>query len=303
LQTSTDVISSLASFRPWIELLRWNKPSGRLILLIPAGWSLWLSPNAPPEPRLILQIVLGGLAVSAAGCIANDLWDQGFDGRVERTKSRPLARGALQRWPAFCLLAVLLVVSLLVVISLPVQSLKLCLLLAVLALPPILLYPSAKRWFAFPQAILALCWGFAVLIPWAAAEAQLIWSPALIGCWLATLLWTFGFDTVYAMADRRDDETLGINSSALTLGKATVPVVRICYGTTALALAWAAETAKLSALFWPFWLAATVLMQTSCTPLQRQQASMAVFARHFKRQVQLGTLLWIGLVFARAIQP
>ena len=104
--------SSTSGLRPWIELVRWNKPSGRLILLIPAGWSLWLTPSAPPSASLVGLILIGGLAVSGAGCIANDLWDQRFDGRVERTQARPLARGALQRPQAFSLLIVLLLISL-----------------------------------------------------------------------------------------------------------------------------------------------------------------------------------------------
>jgi 4-hydroxybenzoate polyprenyltransferase len=295
------VNSSTHGLRPWIELLRWNKPSGRLILLIPAGWSLWLTPSAPPSASLVGLILIGGLAVSGAGCIANDLWDQRFDGQVERTQGRPLARGALQRSQAGYLLIALLLVSLAVVLNLPDDSRGLCLTLAVAALPPILLYPSAKRWFAFPQAILALCWGFAVLIPWAAAEAQLNWNPALLGCWIATLLWTFGFDTVYAMADRRDDAEIGLRSSALSLGDTATTVVRICYGLTCLAMAVAATTAEVTAPFWPFWLMATVLMQVSCAPLTRDKASMALFARHFSRQVQVGSLLLIGLVFARAL--
>ena len=97
---------------PWLELLRWNKPTGRLILLIPAGWSLWLSPAAPPSVLLLSQIVVGGLAVSGAGCIANDLWDRRFDGRVERTSQRPLARGAIGVTAAVLLLIVMLVLSL-----------------------------------------------------------------------------------------------------------------------------------------------------------------------------------------------
>lgn len=147
---------STPGLRPWIELLRWNKPSGRLILLIPAGWSLWLTPSAPPSASLVGLILVGGLAVSGAGCIANDLWDQRFDRQVERTQARPLARGALQRPQALSLLIVLLLISLGVVLSLSEESRGLCLSLALAALPPILLYPSAKRWFAFPQAILAL---------------------------------------------------------------------------------------------------------------------------------------------------
>ena len=132
------MISSSARLQPWIELLRWNKPTGRLILLIPAGWALWLNPTAPPSLVLILQILLGGLAVSGAGCIANDLWDQRFDGKVERTKRRPLARGALQRGPAFALLLTLLGLSLAVVLSLPAARLRLCLALACPAVLPLL---------------------------------------------------------------------------------------------------------------------------------------------------------------------
>ena len=298
------MISSSQRLRPWIELLRWNKPTGRLILLIPAAWSLWLTPDAPPDLKLVLQIIVGGLTVSGAGCIANDLWDQNFDGRVERTRNRPLARGVIKNGKALLLLLLLLLLSLGVVLTLPLNSLLLCLALAVAALPPILLYPSAKRWFRYPQGVLALCWGFAVLIPWAASEASLnLTSPVLIGCWLSTLLWTFGFDTVYAMADRRDDAVLGLNSSALSLGDAVVPVVRGCYVLSAMALGFAAASAGLGAPFWPFWILATVMMQISCMPLGQQKASMAVFSKHFSRQVLIGILLWIGLVLARAMQP
>jgi len=293
------VISSSARLQPWIELLRWNKPTGRLILLIPAGWTLWLNPTAPPSLVLILQILLGGLAVSGAGCIANDLWDQRFDGKVERTKRRPLARGALQRGPAFALLLTLLGLSLAVVLSLPADSLRLCLALACTAVLPILGYPSAKRWFAFPQVILALCWGFAVLIPWTAATASLSWSPVLVCSWLATVVWTFGFDTVYAMADRRDDASLGLRSSALSLGSRVVPVVRGCYLVTAITLAIAAWSAQIPAPFWPLWLLATVFMQLSCNPLNQKDASMGTYGKHFAQQVQAGTLLWLGLVLAR----
>ena len=286
---------ALSALSPWFQLLRWNKPSGRLILLIPAGWSLWLTPNRPPDLALLLLIVVGGLSVSAAGCIANDLWDRGFDRQVERTKGRPLARGGLPISVAVASLLALLVVSLLVVLALPNEGRNLCLLLALLALPPILLYPSAKRWFPFPQAVLALCWGFAVLIPWAAAETQLSASPPLLLCWLATLSWTFGFDTVYAMADRVDDRRLGLRSSALTLGTAAVPVVTGCYAITVLALA-AAFSAQMGVLFWPLWAVASAGMLQESRQLDRfAQQPMSVYGKHFKHQVWLGSLMLLAL--------
>jgi 4-hydroxybenzoate polyprenyltransferase len=198
-------------------------------------------------------------------------------------------------------LIVLLSLSLAVVLSLDEASRQLCLLLSISALPAILLYPSAKRWFAYPQAVLAFCWGFAVLIPWAAAERSLTLQPALIGCWLATLLWTFGFDTVYAMADRRDDAVIGLNSSALSLGNRAVGTVRACYVLTVVALGVAAASAGVHPLFWIFWLGAALLMQISCQSLNHRNATMASFGLHFRRQVQLGSLLLLGLIVSRGL--
>lgn len=94
--------------RYWIQLFRWNKPSGRLILLIPAGWALWLTPSAPPSLFIFGLILLGGLFVSGAGCIANDLWDRRFDQKVTRTKERPLAKGTVSIKTASFLLFVFL---------------------------------------------------------------------------------------------------------------------------------------------------------------------------------------------------
>ncbi|MFM8275915.1 MAG: 4-hydroxybenzoate polyprenyltransferase, partial [Cyanobium sp.] len=184
-----------------LALLRWDKPSGRLILLIPAGWALWLNPAAPPEPALVLLILIGGLAVSGAGCVANDLWDRRIDPLVERTRQRPLAAGLVGVPQAVALLLACLLVALLVVLALPPSGRSLSLLLALATLPPVLLYPSAKRWFPLPQLVLALCWGFAVLIPWAAASGSLAAGPGPGGAvlpltWAASVLWTFGFDTV-----------------------------------------------------------------------------------------------------------
>tara|TARA_B100000073_G_scaffold139393_1_gene114660 strand:+ start:17395 stop:18294 length:900 start_codon:yes stop_codon:yes gene_type:complete len=290
-----------AGLQPWLELVRWHKPTGRLILLIPAGWALWLTPTAPPSLALISQIVIGGLAVSAAGCIANDLWDRRIDAQVERTVQRPLARGAIRPAAAVWLLLVLLVVSLVVVLSLPRNSLWLCFSLAVLALPPILLYPSAKRWFAYPQLVLAFCWGFAVLIPWAATGATLTLSGPLIGCWLATVIWTFGFDTVYAMADRRDDAALGLRSSALSLGSSVVPAVRLSYALSCGALGAAAGLSGIGPLFWPIWGIASALMQLSCRGLAKAGESIPIYGTHFGQQAQLGALLLIGLILGQTV--
>ncbi len=290
--------------RAWIELLRWHKPSGRLILLIPAGWSLWLTPEAPPPAVLVGLIVLGGLAVSGAGCVANDLWDRRIDPQVERTRTRPIADGRIGVAEAAVVLVLALGLALAVVLALP----RLCLVLAVAALPPVLLYPSAKRWFAFPQAVLALCWGFAVLIPWAAATGTLAGGWPLLLAWLATLCWTFGFDTVYAMSDRDDDRQVGVRSSALSLGEHAPRAIGACYAITVLGLALAAWLAGVNPVFWPLWLLAAAGMVRETWLLQRAETSQqrggpatsrGFYGQQFAGQVRLGGLLLLALVLGR----
>ena len=292
-----------AKLGAWLELVRWHKPSGRLILLIPAGWSLWLTPNTPPAALLVGLIVLGGLAVSAAGCIANDLWDRRIDPLVERTRSRPIADGRVGVVEATALLGLALLLALAVLLvlmgGLPAASRNLCLLLALAALPPVLLYPSAKRWFGYPQLVLALCWGFAVLIPWAAATGSLAGGWPLPLVWLATLLWTFGFDTVYAMADRDDDRAIGVRSSALSLGQQAPLAVGVSYGLAALALSLAAGLQGCGWITWPLLLLAAAGMQREAALLRRPQLPRSAYGRHFSRQVQLGGLMLLALVLGQ----
>jgi 4-hydroxybenzoate polyprenyltransferase len=279
----------------WLELLRWQKPSGRLILLLPACWSLWLE-SSNPNTKLLVLILVGGLAVSGAGCIINDLWDRRIDSQVARTRLRPLARGALDGRFAIGLLLICLAIALAVVWILPHPWL--CLGLALICLPLVLIYPSAKRWFAYPQLILATCWGFAVLIPWAAARGSLTGGWPLWGCWASTIFWTFGFDSVYAMADRLDDQRLGVRSSALSLGPHVVPVVGICYAAAWFLLISAALTAGAAGIpFGGLALLAGFGFSREWLLLRRDEAKNQLnTGKHFKNQVLLGALLLFALV-------
>ncbi|WP_269609782.1 4-hydroxybenzoate polyprenyltransferase [Prochlorococcus marinus] len=285
----------------YFQLLRWNKPSGRLILLIPAGWSLWLTPKAPPSLFVLGIITLGGLFVSGAGCIANDIWDRKFDKKVIRTKERPLANDKVSLKTAWILLILMLFFSLLIVLWIPTESRNLCLQLATLSLPFILLYPSAKRWFKYPQLILSICWGFSVLIPWAASESSLAGGVTLLFCWLATIFWTFGFDTVYAMADEIEDKVIGLNSSAISLGKKSIKTVSFCYFLTCSFLAIAAFKANLGLIFWPFWLTTTLGMQREVFLLSSRSKGIKTSVLHFSNQVRIGSLLLLGMIFSKLI--
>ena len=280
------------------ELLRWNKPTGRLILLIPAGWSLYLTPASNPSFYMLLKIIIGGLLVSGLGCVANDIWDKKIDQKVLRTRNRPLAANKIGTKSAYLILTFLILCSFFLTLSLPENGRLLSIALAFLALPLILIYPSAKRWFKYPQVILSLCWGFAVLIPWAASEGN-IKSIVLLFCWLATIFWTFGFDTVYALADKKYDLEIGVNSSAVNLASNTKITIQICYFLTSAFLAICAFINQLNLIFWPIWLITAFLMQKDILKIfPESKQSIKRIGNHFKNQSIYGGLILLGFIVA-----
>lgn len=278
------------TWRLIFRLLRWDKPTGRLILMVPALWSVFLAANGAPPWPLVIVIVLGALATSAAGCVANDLWDRNIDPHVQRTKNRPLASRALSVQVGVGVLAV----SLLCAYGLSRYLNLLSFILCVLAVPVIVLYPSAKRVFPVPQLVLAIAWGFAVLIPWAAVTGRLD-LPAWI-LWLAVVLWTLGFDTVYAIPDREYDARLGINSSALFFGDSTPQAVGFFFFGTWLLLIW---LGLLMALAWPYWLSlatAFIFWARQTYLLSRYNPPPKLFGQIFRQNVLLGFILLAGII-------
>ena len=282
----------------FFELLRWDKPTGRLILLIPAGWSLYLTPGSNPNIDILLKIIFGGLLVSGLGCVANDIWDKKIDQKVIRTQNRPLAANKLGLKTAYLILLFLILCSFFLTLSLPEKGRILSIALAFLALPIILIYPSSKRWFKYPQLILSICWGFAVLIPWAANEGNLK-SLVLLCCWLATIFWTFGFDTVYALADKKYDLEIGINSSAVNLKNNTKITIQICYFLTSAFLAICGFLNQVNFIFWPILLITAFLMQKDILKVfPENKQSIKNIGNHFKNQSIYGGVILLGIIIA-----
>ncbi|MFM7423385.1 MAG: 4-hydroxybenzoate solanesyltransferase [Elainella sp.] len=272
-----------------VRLLRWDKPAGRLILMIPALWAVVLAAGGKPPLPLFGVIVLGSLATSAAGCVVNDLWDRDIDPQVARTRTRPLAAKALSVKTGIGVALVAFACAWVLAAYLNSFSFWLC----VAAVPFILLYPLAKRVFPVPQLVMALCWGFTVLISWSAATAGLTQSTWLL--WGATVLWALGFDTVYAMADREDDTRIGVQSSARFFGSAAPLAVGLCFASTTLLLG---LTGLKLALSWPFWLA--LLLVTSGWIWQTIQLNQAnpdsgLYGQIFRQNVWLGFVLLLGM--------
>jgi 4-hydroxybenzoate polyprenyltransferase len=273
-----------------IRLLRWDKPAGRFILMIPALWAVFLAAHGQPELPLVAVIVIGTFATSAAGCTINDLWDRDIDPQVERTRDRPLASRALTVRTGIAIALVALACAAVLAFYLNPLSFWLC----VAAVPVIICYPLAKRVFPIPQLVLSIAWGFAVLICWSAAVAHLE-QPTWI-LWGATVLWTLGFDTVYAMSDRDDDRRLGVNSSALFFGKWAAEAVGIFFLGTAALLAWLGSVMQLTLGFWIALAVAVTIWSWEYLQLRKNDLPKPIYGQIFGQNVWIGFILLAGMI-------
>ncbi|MBR0665896.1 4-hydroxybenzoate octaprenyltransferase [Roseomonas hellenica] len=211
--------------RPYALLMRLDRPIGVPLLFLPALWAFALAaPTVTEGLRLTALFGIGAVLMRGAGCVVNDLWDRDIDKRVERTRGRPLASGAVTPRQALVFLIGLLLVSLLILAQLN----RAAILLGVLSLVPIALYPLAKRVTNWPQAMLGLTFGWGAPMGHAAATGGVDAVTALL--YAATILWILGYDTIYAHQDREDDAMVGIGSTALHFGEATGLFLAACYG-------------------------------------------------------------------------
>ncbi|WGV28110.1 4-hydroxybenzoate solanesyltransferase [Halotia branconii] len=273
-----------------VRLLRWHKPEGRLILMIPALWAVFLAASGKPPLPLVGVIILGTLATSAAGCVVNDLWDRDIDPQVERTRDRPLASRTLSIKVGIVVAIVAMACAAGLAFYLNPLSFWLC----VAAVPVILLYPGAKRVFPVPQLVLSIAWGFGVLISWSAVTQNL--SPATWLLWGATILWTLGFDTVYAMSDREDDRRIGVNSSALFFGDYASVAIGIFFAGTTIFLAWLGISIHLKLAFWISLVIGTIGWFWQFLQLRKLDLPNSVYGRMFRQNVWIGFILLAGMI-------
>ncbi len=282
--------TSLPIWLAIIKLLRWDKPAGRLILMIPALWAVCLAAKGSPPIPLVGAIVFGTLATSAAGCVVNDLWDRNIDSQVARTRNRPLAARSLSVKVGFGVAIVALICAWAIASYLNPLSFW----LSVAAVPVIVLYPAAKRVFPVPQLVMAIAWGFAVLISWSSVTASL--DKPMWMLWGATVLWALGFDTIYAMSDREDDRKLGVNSSALFFGNYAPAAILICFALTVLLMGWLGATMQLNFAFWfTLGLAATGWIWQYLR-LKNPAMLPSAYGEMFRQNVWIGFILLGGMI-------
>ncbi len=205
------------------KLVRLDKPIGTLLLLWPTLWALWLSSHGRPDWKVVWIFVLGTVLMRSAGCAMNDYADRHFDAHVERTKDRPLASGRITPKEALMVAGVLSLLAFTLVCLLKPLVIK----LSFAALFVAFSYPFTKRFIALPQAYLGVAFGFGIPMAYA-AHKDLV---PMIAWWilLANIFWAIAYDTEYAMVDRDDDVKIGIQSSAILLGRFDVAGVMLAH--------------------------------------------------------------------------
>ena len=207
----------------YLDLIRWNRPAGWLLLLWPTLSALWVASGGFPGWHLLAVFTLGTVLMRSAGCCLNDVADRDFDKHVKRTAERPVTSGRIGVKEALLLGAVLALIAFILVLTLRTETIA----WSFAAMAVAVAYPYAKRFVAMPQAVLGVAFSFGIPMAFAAVTGEV---PSI--AWallLGNLFWVLAYDTEYAMVDRDDDLKIGMKTSAITLGQWDVAAVMFFY--------------------------------------------------------------------------
>ena len=201
---------------PYMYLMRLDRPYGAWLLLLPCWWSIALAADgAWPDVKMLVLFALGAFIMRGAGCVMNDIADRDFDGKVARTANRPIPSGQVSIKQAVAFLTLLGFLGLAILVQFNIFAIG----IGVLSLATVIIYPYMKRFTYWPQVFLGLAFNWSALVGWAAVTGSVPASAWLL--WLGGILWTLGYDTIYAHQDKEDDVRIGVKSTALKLGDAT----------------------------------------------------------------------------------
>ena len=284
---------------PYAQLARWDRPIGWQLLMWPCWWSAALA--ADVEAALgtlqwgrfawhLALFTVGAIAMRGAGCTYNDLVDHGIDASVARTRSRPLPSGRVRRWQAKLFIGLQALVGLLVLIQFNWVAVG----LGVFSLVFVAIYPFAKRFTDWPQFFLGLAFSWGAIMGWAAAFGTLALAPIVL--YAGAILWTIGYDTIYAHQDKEDDALIGVRSTALLFGADTKRWMSAIYGCAVVLMAIACLSAGAP---WPAYLgllsgAALMAWQIAVLDIDNPDQCLALF----KSNTRVGWLIFAGLVAA-----
>jgi len=215
----------------YLDLIRWNRPAGWLLLLWPSLAALWVAADGFPGWHLIAVFTLGTILMRSAGCCVNDVADRDFDKHVKRTANRPVTSGRIGVKEALAVGVVLALCAFGLVLTTNAATIQ----WSFAALAVTLLYPYAKRHVSMPQAVLGVAFSFGIPMAFAAVQGSV--PPLAWGLLVGNLFWVLAYDTEYAMVDRDDDLKIGMKTSAITLGRWDVLAIACFYA--AYLLVWA----------------------------------------------------------------
>jgi len=231
----------------YLDLIRWNRPAGWLLLLWPSLAALWVAEGGFPGWHLIVVFTLGTILMRSAGCCINDVADRDFDKHVKRTANRPVTSGRIGTKEALGVGAVLALCAFGLVLTTNAATIA----WSFAALAVTLVYPYAKRYVSMPQAVLGVAFSFGIPMAFAAVQGHV---PALAWAMLlGNLFWVLAYDTEYAMVDRDDDVKIGMKTSAITLGDKEVPAIMGFYVAYLLIWAWVLKADQQGGMFWLAW--------------------------------------------------
>ncbi|MBT8103970.1 MAG: 4-hydroxybenzoate octaprenyltransferase [Gammaproteobacteria bacterium] len=278
----------VSQLRNYSKLMRLDKPIGIWLLLWPTLWALWLAGEGSPNQGLFVIFVLGVIVMRSAGCVLNDYADRKIDPYVERTRTRPLATGAVAPMEALTLFAGLglIAIGLATMLNAPARF------LAVIGATLTIIYPFAKRFVSIPQFVLGAAFGLAVPMAFAAQTGH---TPEL--AWLVfgtAMIWAIIYDTFYAMVDREDDRRLGVKSTAILFGDADLFVVAGLQALMVVALILIGMRAELG-----FWYYLSVVFAAGLMAwhqwLARDRQPAGCFAAFLHNHL-IGLVVFIGIV-------
>ena len=232
------------TFIAYLHLMRLHKPIGIYLVLWPTLWALWLAAEGVPSLGVLIVFVLGVVLMRSAGCVINDFADRKIDGDVKRTKGRPLVIGLISPKHAVICFVLLCVVSFLLVLSMNTLTIYLSIGGVILAF----IYPFMKRYTHLPQVFLGAAFAWAVPMAYAAQTNHL---PSIVWLiYMATLVWTVAYDTMYAMVDRDDDLKIGVKSTAILFGNSDRAVIAFLQVLVVLTLCIIGQQAKLGEFYY-----------------------------------------------------
>ena len=278
----------------YLDLIRWSRPAGWLVLLWPTLSALWLAAGGFPGWHLLIVFVAGTILMRSAGCCVNDVADREFDRHVKRTARRPVTTGEVSVREALALGAVLALIAFALVLTTHATAIA----LSFPALAIAIAYPFAKRVVSMPQAVLGVAFSFGIPMAYAAVQ-----GAVPIEAWVLLLgngFWVLAYDTEYAMVDRDDDLKIGMKTSAITLGRWDVPAVMGFYAVYLVVWLWVAAARAPSSILYVAFAAAAAQAAWHYT-LIRDRTREGCFVA-FSQNHWLGATVFAGIALALAMR-